>query len=151
MISTLRKFSVRLPQLSLSQPVTIKSLDALPKPYEDFVSRLGPDYPGYNDIQYMNWLKLVRNAPSLVDQVYQIKYYKEHVDTWKVIYSRLREVHYKYACKEHLKNLEELEQLKIFSETEIPNFNKINMFLKNKTGLSFGYCVDSFHCGYCPN
>lgn len=119
----------------LDFPKSCTDLNSIPKTYEDFVTRLGKSYPGYNDQEYMNWLTLVRSAPSITDKVNEVHYSEEHLETWKTIYEPLRALQYQYACKEHLKNLHELESLGIISSDEVPNFIKINKHLKRKTGF----------------
>ncbi|OMJ94920.1 hypothetical protein SteCoe_1780 [Stentor coeruleus] len=133
-----RKFSVSLALKELPthyKPSNIYDLDIFPKQYEDFVSKLGSEYPGYNDPIYMNWLKKVRNAPSRIGKVNKVEYNSDHIQTWSTLYSKLRELHYEFACEEHIENLRELEDYDIISSNEVPNFVKINKYLKHKSGF----------------
>ena len=120
---------------NVKHPESFSDLDSIPKVYDDFVSRLGSNYPGYKDDQYMSWLKNVRNSRSVISQTNEVYYYPELVKTWSTIYSKLVKLQYKYACKEHKENLFELEQAGILSKNEIPSFKKINHFLEKKTGF----------------
>lgn len=119
----------------LEYPKFIQDLDGIPKKYEDFISRLGEDYPGYNDKSYMKWLSNLRDIRSTVFKPHKASYYTDHTNTWKKIYERLRLLQYKYSCKQHADNLKELESLKIFTSEEIPQFSTINSHLKKKTGF----------------
>jgi phenylalanine-4-hydroxylase len=115
---------------------SISMLDSLPKTFEDFVSKLGDSYPGASDKQYMSWLLKVRSRCSKVlDPVAKVEYSSIHHSTWETIYKPLRELHYEFGCKEHVKSLSELEKLGIFKRNEIPQFENINRFLKTKTGF----------------
>lgn len=117
------------------RPKNIQDLDRLPKNYEDFVNKLGSNYPGYDDPAYMSWLYKVRNAPSKIGEVNKVEYNDDHVHTWSTVYSRLKNLHDSYACDKYNQNFKELEELGIFSERKIPNFTILNKHLAQKSGF----------------
>ncbi|OMJ79056.1 hypothetical protein SteCoe_21001 [Stentor coeruleus] len=116
-------------------PKSIYDLDKLPKNYEDFVNKLGSNYPGYNDPAYMSWLYKVRNAPSKIGEVNKVEYNDDHILTWSTVYSKLRHLHDDLACDKYKENFRELEELGILSEREIPNFATLNKYLTHKSGF----------------
>ncbi|CAG9334369.1 unnamed protein product [Blepharisma stoltei] len=117
-------------------PRSRSDLDTIDKSYENFFEKLGISYPGLDDIDYMNWLRVVRNCSSSVNSEVPDVFYPDQANkTWSLLYARLRELHYLYACDEHKLNLQELENLGIYTGEKIPQFSKINNWLGTKTGF----------------
>lgn len=115
--------------------ISFSELDGLDKTYEDFTHKLGKNYPGYNDSDYMTWLGKVRSLPSSTSKTHNIDYSTSSTLTWHKIFSALRPLHYSYACKEHIISLSELEHNKIFTSNTIPQFSTVNKYLLHKTGF----------------
>ena len=110
-------------------------LDELPKTFEDFVGKLGDKYPGYSDMEYMDWLRRTRSLPSSTSGTHEIEYSSLNTSTWSKIFPLLRSLHYKYACEEHTRTLSDLESKKIFTKEKIPQFSTVNKYLLHKTGF----------------
>lgn len=110
-------------------------LDQLPKTYEDFVSKLGDKYPGFDDNEYMDWLHRTRSLSSSTSKTHQVEYSSLNNATWSKIFPILRSLHYTYACKEHTSTLSELESERIFTNDKIPQFSTVNKYLMHKTGF----------------
>jgi phenylalanine-4-hydroxylase len=150
----MRKLLSRCLSQSEKQKISsLQDLDLCCKKYEDFVSNLGNLYPGFLDTEYMEWLSKVRKLPSKVlEPEHKIDYSPVHNSTWTTIYKPLIKLHYKFACEEHNRQLSELEMLKLFNSSEIPQFSDINKYLKSKTGfrlVNIGGMINSrtFLCG----
>mmetsp|Transcript_15654 Transcript_15654/g.28502 ORF Transcript_15654/g.28502 Transcript_15654/m.28502 type:complete len:319 (+) Transcript_15654:517-1473(+) len=136
MITLSRCFRAFGSNLSRWTPLSVSDVPRIDRQYEDFTKALGDKYPGFDDTEYFSWLHQIRQATlDTGNEPKEVVYPADCQETWKVIYSRLRQLHYKYACEEHKYNLRELEELGIYSDRCIPQFPWINQYLADKTGF----------------
>lgn len=116
--------------------MTTADLVFVDRNYEDFTKSLGEKYPGFDDPLYFPWLQQVRTASfNDFQEQKEVSYPSDCQATWQVIYRRLRSLHFKYACEEHVNNLRELEALGLYSDRFIPQFPWINEYLESRTGF----------------
>ena len=92
------------------------------------------NHPGLNDKRYLVRRKFFHNLVKTNFQ--EILYTDYENELWSNIFSKLKEIHNKYACKCHLENFKLLEDHKIFVKDKIPQLREINDFLKSKTGFT---------------
>ncbi|CAG9334213.1 unnamed protein product [Blepharisma stoltei] len=117
-------------------PRSRSDLDTVDKSYENFVEKLEISYPGSDDVDYMSWLRSVRNYSTSVNSEVPDVFYPDQANkTWSLLYARLRELHYLYACDEHKSNLKDLENLGVYTGEKIPQLSQINNWLSSKTGF----------------
>ncbi|CAG9312173.1 unnamed protein product [Blepharisma stoltei] len=115
-------------------PKVEDELDLVDKTCIDFVGKLGNSYPGYDDEKYMSWCREVRSYPGSVKiDPPDVDYPADATETWNMLYTRLRDLHHKHACKEHREILKELEDLNIYSPLKIPQFSQVNKFISGKS------------------
>ena len=92
------------------------------------------NHPGLNDEKYLARRKFFHNLVKTNFQ--EILYTDYENELWSNIFSKLKEIHNKYACKCYLENFKLLEDHKIFVKDKIPQLREINDFLKSKTGFT---------------
>ncbi|KAJ2156462.1 hypothetical protein GGF46_005165 [Coemansia sp. RSA 552] len=120
-------------------PRKISDLDAFAEKVLEMGEELSSDHPGANDPVYRRRrLEIVQKA-----KVYRsgqplprIQYTAQETETWRQVYTRLREMHPKYACREFLHVFPLLEQNCGYGPDEIPQIEDISRFLKDCTGFT---------------
>jgi len=68
-------------------------------------------------------------------QLPRVKYTEEEIGTWSQIFSKLKVLHLRYACKQFLDNWGDLERYCGYREDNIPQLEDINRYLRSKTGF----------------
>jgi len=103
--------------------------------------QLTSDHPGFTDEEYKKrreeFAKISASYNMGDDKIPSASYNKIENSIWNLIFNKLKPLHSKYASKQYLENFEELEQLKIFSDKEIPQMNEVSNFLKKKCNWLF--------------
>lgn len=92
------------------------------------------NHPGLNDVKYLNRRRYFHNLVNT--NFREIQYTDYENKLWSHIFSTLKEIHRKYACKSYLNNFQLLENNKIFEKEKIPQLRDINNFLQKKTGFT---------------
>uniref|UniRef100_A0A0N4ZBI3 BH4_AAA_HYDROXYL_2 domain-containing protein n=1 Tax=Parastrongyloides trichosuri TaxID=131310 RepID=A0A0N4ZBI3_PARTI len=119
-------------------PKSIYDLDICSKRVIMYGAGLDADHPGFKDKEYrqrrMMFAEIALNYKQ-GEPIPRIAYTETEKKTWGIIYRKLRELHKKHACKEFLDNFELLERHCGYSESNIPQLEDINTFLKSKTGF----------------
>jgi len=68
------------------------------------------------------------------DKIPRVEYADDETKTWTLIYNQLSEMYPKYACKQHIDAIKDLEKAGIYSPDFIPQLEDVSTFLKrNKT------------------
>lgn len=70
------------------------------------------------------------------DKIPRIEYTQQEIDTWGLMFKKLRPLHEKYACAEHVRMLPLFEKNCGYSATSIPQLQDITDFLSECTGFS---------------
>jgi phenylalanine-4-hydroxylase len=110
--------------------VANKTLDA----GADLVS----DHPGFSDPTYRKRrmeLATIAQSYACGDRIPTIEYKPEEIETWGVVYSKLKSLQGKYACSEYLEIIAKMEQEVGYSRANIPQAQDISEFLQSKTGF----------------
>ncbi|XP_078000010.1 tyrosine 3-monooxygenase-like [Glandiceps talaboti] len=99
---------------------------------------LDSDHPGFSDREYRTRRKEItkiafdyKNGESIP----KVEYTEEEIKTWRIVYQSLKELYPTYACSQHNKVFEMLEEQGLYSEDEIPQLEDVSNFLKQKTGF----------------
>lgn len=100
---------------------------------------LDPTHPGFHDPEYRARRKQVAEVAFNYkhgERIPEIDYNSKELDTWRFIYLRLKEAYSKYACRQHLRALEELEASPQaqYGPDRIPQLQQVSEFLEQKTG-----------------
>ncbi|KAI6230384.1 BH4-AAA-HYDROXYL-2 domain-containing protein [Aphelenchoides fujianensis] len=99
---------------------------------------LDADHPGFKDEEYrkrrMMFAEIALNYRH-GEAIPRIEYTEREKETWRVIYTRLRELHRQHACREFLNNFELLERYCGYSAANIPQLEDVSCFLREKTGF----------------
>lgn len=98
---------------------------------------LDSTHPGYHDLEYRQRRKEIAQIAfnfKYGDKIADVKYTDKEIQTWGVIYNRLKDSYRQYACKQHNKAFEQLEKECGYSPNAIPQLQTVSEFLERKTG-----------------
>ncbi len=98
---------------------------------------LQSDHPGFNDLAYRERRgKIERLARDYRhgDEIPLAPYTDAEHDTWRQVYAALKPLHQRYACREYLSALAELENHCGYAE-QIPRGRDVSDFLNARTGF----------------
>ena len=119
-------------------PRHIGELDEIANGTLDAGAELTADHPGFNDPRY-------RERRSHIDQLARehtfdapfpvVDYTEAEHLTWQTVYNQLTDLHARFACREYLTALQELEQHCGFSADHIPQGRDVSEFLMSRTGF----------------
>lgn len=105
------------------------------KPGKDLKS----DHKGFTDQAFVTRRDEIAQLSQqyTIDSEYipTIPYTEKEHKTWQVVFDLLKPLHDQYACKEHKKNLEELQKLGLITRKKLPQLQPISEFIQSKTGF----------------
>jgi len=78
---------------------------------------------------FLNYLNLIIIFLS-GDKIPRVEYAEDEIKTWTLIYNKLNEMYPKYACKQHIEAIRELEKAGIYGPDFIPQLEDVSKFLK---------------------
>ncbi|KAJ1740176.1 hypothetical protein LPJ68_004006 [Coemansia sp. RSA 1086] len=120
-------------------PRKIPDLDALIDKVLEFGKELSSDHPGAQDPIYrQRRYEIVEKTQAYrTGQLLpRIEYTEKEKYTWKYLYTRMRALYPKYACRNYRQMFDLLEQKSIFTPDNIPQIEDISKFLKERTGFT---------------
>ncbi|KAJ2005705.1 hypothetical protein GGI04_002142 [Coemansia thaxteri] len=120
-------------------PRKVTDLDTFAEKVLEMGEELSSDHPGANDPVYRRRrLEIVQRAKEYRtgQPLPRIEYTQEEKDTWRQVYTRLRAMYPKYACREFLHVFPLLEQNCAYGPDVIPQIEDISRFLKDCTGFT---------------
>ncbi|XP_050300568.1 tryptophan 5-hydroxylase 1 isoform X2 [Anthonomus grandis grandis] len=102
-------------------------------------SELDADHPGFKDPIYRKrreqFFRIAMNYKH-GQPIPKVKYTEEEVKTWGTVFTELKKLYEKHACKEYLENWPQLVKYCGYREDNIPQLQDVSMFLKRKTGFT---------------
>lgn len=96
------------------------------------------DHPGFNDIEYLerrNELSEMSRSYKFGEPIPTINYNEKEITTWGIVFSKLKDVHSKFACSEYLDIMSDLEKYCGYNKFQIPQAQVISDFLHKRTGF----------------
>ena len=100
---------------------------------------LQSNHIGFHDQEYRQRrnqiVELTKTFDPLLKHFPQIEYLESETQTWKTLFTSLRNVYSEVACEEYLKNFELLVSEKIFVPEQLPNLETVSNFIQNRTGF----------------
>ena len=138
-------------------PRRLSDLDAFADKTLEHGAELSADHPGFTDDQYRRRraeitqiAKTYRTYILVLLIIYtrgmeipRIEYTKEEVDTWRTVYTALKELYPTHACRQHQYVFPLLEQNCGYSPDTIPQLEDISRFLKRTLFLRSGLRSDN--------
>lgn len=100
---------------------------------------LDMNHPGFADKEYRQRRKEIAEiafAYKHGDAIPHISYTETENSTWGVVFRKVKELMYKYACKEYCAVFEQLEKEAIFTDQRVPQLLEMNDFLRKTTGFT---------------
>ncbi|KAJ2817547.1 hypothetical protein IWW50_006131, partial [Coemansia erecta] len=120
-------------------PRKISDLDTFAEKVLEMGEELSSDHPGASDPAYRRRrMEIVQKAKEYRtgQPLPHIEYTEQEKDTWRQVYTHLREMYPKYACREYLHVFPLLEQNCAYGPDSIPQIEDISKFLKDCTGFT---------------
>lgn len=119
-------------------PRHISELDLVASHTLDAGSDLEADHPGFSDATYRERRAHIEQLAlnyRYGDPIPIVEYTAEENAVWREVYGTLKSLHARYACREYLAALAELERYCGYDENAIPQGKDINDFLYSRTGF----------------
>lgn len=114
-------------------PRKLKDLDGFAEKTMEFGSELDADHPGFQDPEYRKRrcdivakAKTYRSGQPLP----RVEYTQQEIETWGIVYNKLRSLYPTHACREQNHIFPLLEQNCGYSPSNIPQLEDISNFLQ---------------------
>ena len=100
-------------------------------------AELDSDHPGFKDEEYRKRrteITALARVYKTGDKLPHIEYSKDELETWRTVYTKLKELYPKYACRQHRFVFPLLETHCGYSPDAIPQLETVSNFLQSATG-----------------
>ncbi|KAA0173718.1 hypothetical protein FNF27_04867 [Cafeteria roenbergensis] len=120
-------------------PTRARDIDEFSAKTLDAGAELEADHPGFKDAEYRERRRMiVKNATTFRhgDTIPRVEYTAQEVETWGLVYSKLREYTDKYAVSAYKEIMPLMEEHCGYAEDNIPQAADISRFLHQATGFT---------------
>jgi phenylalanine-4-hydroxylase len=119
-------------------PKCAEDLNKCTELYNDVAPEFDPKHPGFNDEAYKKRRAEVTHLATqfkIGDEIPVVDYTNDEIELWDKVYGGLRAAHPKYACKEYLDGVKDLEDKGLMGMGFVPSVRDLSAYLKSKTGF----------------
>jgi phenylalanine-4-hydroxylase len=119
-------------------PVNIRDLDLTTDTLDGGTALINEDHPGFSDKLYRERREAIVNSAAefrFGDRIPRVNYLEQETRTWQAVYERLQERFGKWACREYLEMLPQMEEHCGYAPNNIPQLEDISNFLQQRTGF----------------
>ncbi|XP_076799602.1 tyrosine 3-monooxygenase-like [Clavelina lepadiformis] len=119
-------------------PRHISDLDKCQSLQFNFDPNKDASHPGYSDESYRRRRTEICKLALAYrhgQKIEEVKYTESELKTWKTVYTSLKKDQEKFACAKFLKGMELLQNQCGYSQSEIPQLQKVSEFLFEQTGF----------------
>jgi phenylalanine-4-hydroxylase len=120
-------------------PLNIRDLDNTKDTLDGGTALINEDHPGFSDLSYRTRREEIVDIASTHrhgDRIPRVTYLEHEVQTWSTVYTKLQEYQARWACKEHLEMLSQMERFCGYAPDNIPQLQDISDFLQQSTGFT---------------
>lgn len=114
----------------------MRDLDIMSTKVLDHSEDISIDHPGFRDPEYRKRRKKIVNLAKQYrwgDPLPHVEYNENEKRVWHTVYSHLKPLYEKYACKEYRASLAELEKEVGYTPDSIPQLESVSKYLEQKT------------------
>lgn len=120
-------------------PTNIRDLDLTRDTLDAGTGLINEKHPGFNDPEYRARRdELAQSAKNYRhgERIPAVPYNDREVQTWGIVYERLKAQHAKFACKEFLASMDLMERNCGYAQNNIPQLADISDYLQQRTGFT---------------
>jgi len=128
----------------LKIPKCLKDLDVSCKNVLMYGSELDANHPGFQDESYRKRREIFTRIALKYNQeeeIPKVKYTKQEMKTWEVVFQELQNVYPTHACKRYRQNLDLMKKENLINSKTIPQLGDISKYLMKKTGFRLRPCA----------
>lgn len=130
--------------IELKIPKCLKDLDVSCKNVLMYGSELDANHPGFQDISYRERREMFTRIAlkfNQLDEIPRIKYTKQEIQTWKLVFLELEKLYPTHACKQYRHNFELMKTDNLINYNNIPQLGDISNYLLKKSGFRLRPCA----------
>ncbi|CAH8609405.1 unnamed protein product [Schistosoma mattheei] len=132
---------INLPNNQESQywyPKHISDLDKCQHLLLKFQPELQTDHPGFHDKVYRERRENIAKIAfhyKYGDRIPEVEYTKEEIETWGLVFTKMKAVHASRACREYIDGFQLLEKYCNYNSESIPQLQTICEFMHRTSGF----------------
>jgi phenylalanine-4-hydroxylase len=118
-------------------PTKISDIDFFSQKTLDAGAEIESDHPGFSDVEYRSRRKDIVEAAQAYkhgQSIPKVSYSKNEIDTWEIVYNKLRQYTKIHAIDSYNHILPLMEQHCGYASKNIPQLQDVSDFLKHRTG-----------------